>query len=143
MGLLDSLLQGGALDDLTALVKENPRIIEAATSLLNPKDSSVGDGFGVDDLLGSLNGGGLGDVVSSWLGSGSNQAIGADQLGSILGSGVLEQFAAKAGVGADQAGSVLAGVLPELINQLSPKGQAPDAGNLGSLLGGVLSGLRN
>jgi hypothetical protein len=40
-----------------------------------------------------------------------------------LGRPGLGRFAQKAGVGAQEAPSVLASILPELVNQLTPKGQ--------------------
>lgn len=142
MALLDTLLNGTTLDDLSSLMKENPQILQAAASLLDSGDSSVGEGFGLEDVIGALKGGGLERVVSSWLGSGQNQGIDGSQLEKALGPDVLGQFASRAGVGEAQAGSVLASVLPQLVNQLSPRGAAPDSGSLGGLLGGVMSSLQ-
>ena len=75
MGLLDAILQqagsaalgggrgasgaGGIVD----LVTKNPQIIAAALSMLNPKDTSVGGGGGLADVIGAFNKGGLGDVI--------------------------------------------------------------------------------
>lgn len=143
MGLLDSLLQDGTLlGDLTNFASENPQILEAALSLLSERQGTVGGSGGLGALLASLREGGLGELAASWLGTGANRAVAPDQLGRALGGDTLAEFAKAAGIGSDQAPSVLAGILPELVNQLSPQGRAPETGSLDAMLGGLLKTLR-
>jgi uncharacterized protein YidB (DUF937 family) len=85
---------------------------------------------GLGGLMEKFNQAGLGEVASSWVGKGENMPISADQLSSVLGSGAIGDIAAKLGVGQGEAGGMLAQVLPGLIDQLTPDGQAP-AGGLG------------
>jgi uncharacterized protein YidB (DUF937 family) len=40
---------------------------------------------------------GLGDVVSSWIGTGQNQPVTGEQIASVLGSVKVQQFAQKLG----------------------------------------------
>jgi hypothetical protein len=47
--------------------------------------------------------GGLGDIVSSWLGDGENAAISPDTISSIFGSDKLSEFASKLGLDAETA----------------------------------------
>ena len=152
MGLLDSLLsqmtggqgggqQGSALGSLASLVASNPQILSAAASLLSSKDTSVGGNAGLAGLVQAFQGKGLGDIMSSWVGGGPNQPVSPGQLSEALGPQTLNQFAAKAGIGADQAGSVLAGLLPVLVNHVTPQGQVPESNSLESTLGGLLSSL--
>ena len=155
MGLLDDILKqvggagaaqpgaggAGALGSLAEMVMKNPQIIAAALAMLNPKDTSVGGGGGLGDLIGAFTKGGLGDVASSWVGGGPNKPIDPGALSSILGGDVLGQFAQKAGVGAQEAPSVLASILPELVNQLTPKGQVPQGNELEGMLGSLLGQL--
>jgi uncharacterized protein YidB (DUF937 family) len=77
-----------------------------------------------------FNQAGMGDQMSSWVGKGENLPISADQLSSVLGSGAIGDIASKLGVDQGQAGGLLAQVLPGIIDQLTPNGQAP-AGGLG------------
>ena len=154
MGLLDDILKqvggagaaqagaggAGALGSLAEMVMKNPQIVSAALAMLNPKDPSVGGG-GLGDIIGAFTKGGLGDVASSWVGGGPNKPIDAGALSSILGGDVLGQFAQKAGVGAHEAPSVLASILPELVNQLTPKGQVPQGNELEGMLGSLLGQL--
>jgi uncharacterized protein YidB (DUF937 family) len=151
MGLLDAILkqqaggpaagQAGGLGAIADLLMRNPQIIAAALSMLNPKDKSVGGGGGLADVVASFDKGGLGDVMSSWVGGGPNQPVDPGALASVLGPDILGQFASKAGVGATEAPSVLASVLPELVNQLTPQGQVPHGSALDGLLGSLVGQL--
>ena len=156
MGLLDSVLgavinnasQGGAqasaggaaggLGGLLGLAAQNPQLIQVVMSLIS-NDGPVG---GLPGLMAKFQQAGLDNVLSSWLGSGPNQAISGDQLSNVLGSGPLGQIAAQLGVGPGAAAGQLAQVLPGLVDQLSPKGEAPQGGfgNASDLLG-MLGGL--
>jgi uncharacterized protein YidB (DUF937 family) len=77
--------------------------------------------------------------MSSWVGGGPNKPVDPGSLANALGPEILGQFARKAGVGSGEAPSILASILPELVNQLTPQGQVPQGnaldGALGSLLG--------
>ena len=155
MGLLDEILkqaagggqanvggaQAGGLGAIADLVMKNPQIISAALSMLNPKDTSVGGGGGLADVIGAFNKGGLGDIMSSWVGGGPNKPVDPGALGNILGPDVLGQFAQKAGIGHGDASSVLASVLPELINHMTPQGQVPQGNALDGMLGSLLGQL--
>lgn len=112
---------------------------KAATSLMgsstNPLVHSAYDMIqnhpgGLDGLVQSFQQKGLGDVVSSWVGSGQNMPITSDQITHVLGSDAVKNLAAKAGISTDQAGSQLAALLPGLIDKLTPNGHTGDAGGL-------------
>ncbi len=150
MGLLDDILkqttrdgggQAAGLGAIADLVMKNPQIIAAAIAMLNPKDASVGGGGGLADIVSSFNKGGLGDVMSSWVGGGPNKPVDAGALANVLGPDVLGQFARKAGIGSADASSVLASVLPELVNQMTPQGRVPQGNALDGVLGSLLGQL--
>jgi len=142
MSLIDEILQNkAALGSVAELVAKNPQLLRAAASLLSTKDTSVGGAGGLGSLLGAFQNKGLGDVAASWVGTGQNQPVSADQVASALGNDTLSQFAGKAGIGLDEAGPVLAALLPMLVDRTTPKGQVPDANALEGSLGGLLSGL--
>lgn len=105
--------------------------------------SNDGQQGGLGGLMEKFNQAGMGDVVSSWVGKGENMPINADQLTQVLGSGAIGDIASKLGVGQGEAGGMLAQVLPGLIDQLTPDGQAPEGGlggtgDLMGMLGGLL-----
>src|SRR4029453_3947265 len=65
----------------------------------------------------------------SWVSTGQNMNISADQLQQIFGSSTMRDMASQLGMPQEQAGSTMAQVLPELINQLTPQGQVPANGD--------------
>lgn len=139
MGLLDNLMKGGG--GLAQVVAQNPQLVSAAISLLNPKDPSVGGTGGLGGVIGAFEKAGLGQMMSQWIATGPNPPVSAGQVTSALGADVLSQFARKAGIGQGDAASALASVLPGLIDHLTPSGQVPPANDLQNTLGSLLSGL--
>ncbi len=82
---------------------------------------------------------GLGGVVSSWIGTGQNLPISADQLQSVLHSGTLQQVAQKAGIDPSQLTSMMSTLLPGLIDKLTPNGQIPNASALQQMMNAVVA----
>lgn len=80
---------------------------------------------GLEGVIGRFRQGGLGRQADSWVGTGQNMNISADQLQEIFGSSTMNDLASQLGVPQEQAGSTMAQLLPELINQLTPQGQVP------------------
>lgn len=101
---------------------------------------------GVGGLAEKFGQAGLGDVVGSWVGSGANAGVTAEQIAAVIGHGPLADIAAKMGVSPQQAGETLAGLLPEAIDRLTPGGQIDGAddllaklpGGIGDIIGGFL-----
>lgn len=96
---------------------------------------------GVGGLVEQFTRHGLGDAVGSWIGTGANMNITADQIRTVLGSGPVAEFAARLGVSPDQASETLAGLLPEAVDRLTPGGDANAAQDLMSRLPGGLGGM--
>ena len=92
---------------------------------------------GLNGVLDKLKTSGLGDQVASWVGTGENQAVSADQITSALGSSQIAELAAKFGISPDVLSGQLAQHLPDVINKLTPHGEVPaDSSNmLTSVLG--------
>jgi uncharacterized protein YidB (DUF937 family) len=141
MGFLDEIVKSQDLGSIAGMIAKNPQILQAAIALLSTKDSSVGGSGGLGSLASAFQGKGLEDVFSSWVSTGANKSISASQLENVLGKDVLGQFAKKAGIGSGEAGSVLASLLPELVNQVTPKGKVPETSSLEGALGSILSSL--
>jgi uncharacterized protein YidB (DUF937 family) len=129
MGLLDGILGslgGGKGGDAVA----------AVTNLINSQPGGLGG------LVTHFEQGGLGEVAKSWVSTGDNMPISADQIAAVMGSGPVAEFAQKMGIDPQMATGVLAQVLPQVVDHLTPNGQVP-AGGLGNLsgLGDLLGGL--
>jgi uncharacterized protein YidB (DUF937 family) len=114
MSLLDSLIQmgtgtsGGSGGGILAVVQ----------GLAN-------DHGGLPGLLSKLSEGGLGAQVQSWIGSGANLPISADQIIQALGQGRVGQIAQQLGIDPQQAAAQLAQHLPQIVDHVTPNGQMP------------------
>lgn len=121
MGLLDDLGKR-AFDPGTQATGggQTNQLAQAMLGVLNEHG-------GVQGLVQLFEQQGLGHVVSSWIGTGENLSINAQQLLNVLGPRVTE-IAQQAGLPADQGAAALAQLLPTLIDKLTPNGPVP-AGN--------------
>ncbi|VVE30692.1 hypothetical protein PCE31106_03624 [Pandoraea cepalis] len=114
-GLLGGLLGGG----------QAPQQDAAGNPATSPGDL-VGALGGLGGLTQVLENSGLGDAMRSWVGTGSNQPVSADQVAQALGpGGHLQQLADSAGVSQDEAAQQLSSLLPEVVNHLTPNGDLP------------------
>jgi uncharacterized protein YidB (DUF937 family) len=78
---------------------------------------------GLSGLVQAFQEKGLGEIASSWVGSGQNLPVSADQIHQVLGSPMVQQFAARCGLNPQEAGSKLAEVLPMIVDHLTPQGK--------------------
>ncbi len=117
MGLLDNL-ENQALGNVLG-GSSNP----LATSVLQMIQNQPG---GLQGMVQSFQQKGLGGVVSSWVGTGANSPITADQVHQVLGSDQVKALAAKAGINPDTASAAIAQMLPVIVDKLTPNGSVPD-----------------
>lgn len=115
MSLLDTLAsmaggnqQGGSASLLPALIEQ-----------LNNYPG------GLAGLIAAFQKGGLSEIVSSWVSTGQNLPVSADQLGSVLDPGVVNELAAKTGRDTNSVLGSLASLLPQLVDQATPDGAVP------------------
>lgn len=85
---------------------------------------------GLAGLVQSFQQKGLGDIISSWISTGQNLPISPEQISEGLGSETLQNLAAKAGISPDEISTTLSGVLPGIVDKLTPDGTLPDADGL-------------
>jgi uncharacterized protein YidB (DUF937 family) len=116
---------------------------EAHAGLVTAAMEAVGgsSGSGLGGLVEAFQAKGLGDVVASWIGTGQNLPVSAEQIQSVLGSGLVQQLAARAGLPPEAATTLLAQILPRAVDRLTPEGTVPAGGLLGQATG-LLRGLR-
>jgi uncharacterized protein YidB (DUF937 family) len=136
MGLLDSIVGqvAGALGSGAAGPQGG--LLEAVTGLLNNPQTG-----GLQGLIQAFEQQGLGHVISSWIGTGQNLPISADQLQAVLGNAQVQAIAQKLGLSPQDITSHLSQLLPQVVDQVTPNGQVPQGGDLSSALGSVLGGL--
>ena len=122
MSLLDNVIS--AATSAMSGSGEQGKAVELVTQLVQQNGGNVGD------LLSKLQQGGLGDALQSWIGTGSNASVDASQIQNALGSN-LSEAAAKVGLDTSSAGNLLAQYLPNIINAITPNGNAADADGFG------------
>ena len=133
MGLLDEVLAmaGGS----GAQQSQHASALGAILSLIN--SPQVG---GLAGLQSMFQQGGLGHIMSSWIGNGPNLPVSANQLQNVLHGGSLQQAAQQAGMDSSQFTNTMSTLLPHLVDKVSPNGQLPDASALQQMLKGLAAG---
>jgi uncharacterized protein YidB (DUF937 family) len=124
MGVFDDLA-GKVLGGIGGGGAEHSGLMQEVLGVL----SSQGTG-GLGGLVKTFQEKGLGDIVSSWVGTGANQPISPQQVQEGLGHGLIEQIATKVGISPEVASSNLAEILPRVVDYLTPQGKIPEGGTL-------------
>lgn len=156
MGLLDSVLgavlnggqsaqqqapsAAGGMGGIIGALASNPQLMHVLMSLLSGQGGTGAQagGGGLGGLAAQFQQAGLGDVLSSWIGTGQNHAVSGDQLTQVFGQDQLSQLGAKLGMDGSGLAGELSKILPGLVDQMTPQGQLPtqaDNGNPNDLFG--------
>lgn len=120
MGLLGDLL-GSLSGGSNAGGAAEARIVSAVAGMLSDKQSG-----GLAGLVENFQKNGLGDVVTSWISTGKNLPISADQIQRVFGNQQVSQIAQRVGIEPEKVTTALASVLPGLVDTLTPNGQLPN-----------------
>jgi uncharacterized protein YidB (DUF937 family) len=121
MGVLDGLL--GSLMGGSPQTGQSP-LLQMALQLIQQNG-------GLPGIIGKFQQAGLGQQAGSWVGTGQNLPISAQELQQVLDGGTIGQIAQQFGLSRGDAGSGLARALPQIIDKLTPTGQiSADHGDL-------------
>ena len=118
MGTLDAVL-ADASNQFGMSSAKTTSLLSGLLAMINEMPGGLG-AF-VDRLRKS----GLGDFVSSWLGSGEPRPISSTSLEAAIGRDSIDKLASKAGLSYATAASALAFMVPKLVNRLAPGGVIP------------------
>lgn len=121
-GVLGSLLGGsrGGTSPLTAL-------LPVVTGMLA--------GGGLGKIMSGLQAAGLEDKAKSWIATGENTALSADEVKQVVPAEKIAEVAQKAGVSHDDAAGLIAQALPAVVDHVTPDGHVPDDGTVDQSLG--------
>jgi uncharacterized protein YidB (DUF937 family) len=108
MGLLDGLI-GGAI---------GAEMVTVVNGLIEKHG-------GIQGLVSQFEQQGLGATVRSWVGTGANQPISADQVHQAIGPDSIKELAAKFGMSGDELAKKLSSVLPQAVDHMTPGGKLP------------------
>jgi uncharacterized protein YidB (DUF937 family) len=115
MGLIEQLL--GSHTGQSAGGQQSNALLDLATAVIQ------GHPGGLAGLLQQFTSAGLGREASSWVSTGQNMPISAEQIAQVLGLGNVRELGEKFNVSQNSASTGLASLLPALIDHLTPKGQ--------------------
>ncbi len=116
MSIFDSLK--AVATQAVELVQKNPQIIEGIKKIIE-------DNGGVAGLVQKFKDKGFADVASSWIGTGENTAIGADDVLKVLGKESVSELATNVGMDTETTAGLVSNLLPIVIDKLSPDGNEP------------------
>ncbi|MFO0910453.1 MAG: YidB family protein [Isosphaeraceae bacterium] len=121
---IGSALPGGGATDPAPSPDTPPPdaggLFDGAVALIREK--------GLGSLMAAFDQHGLRETfVPSWISKGANPSISADQLRQVLGPETIEALARRFGISTAQASSLMAHMLPQLVDQMTPNGQIEDA----------------
>lgn len=136
MGLLD-----GAIGDVLNNLGGAAGTRDSGNPMLRMIMNLMRQNGGLGGLVDMLSRNGLGRQAASWVGTGDNDPVTADQLGQALGSGRLADLAGKFGIDPQALSGDLARYLPEVVNQLTPEGRLPDNADSNDVLENGLASL--
>jgi uncharacterized protein YidB (DUF937 family) len=91
-------------------------------------------GGGLQKILNQFQQQGLGDKAQSWVSTGDNESVSPDEVRSALGDEQVHEAATQLGVSDDDAAAVLAQVLPQAVNGVTPEGQVPSEDELAQIV---------
>lgn len=134
MGLFDSIAKNALGSMLGGSAKQDP------AAMLSGLLSESG---GLSGLKDKFQQAGLGAAFSSWVSTGQNQAINADQVQNAIGADTLQGLSSKLGMNVNTILPLLSQFLPQIIDKLTPGGQIadnhPSGGQIQSVLTSVIS----
>ncbi len=121
MGLMDSIKETVMSDvgkRFTEVGAQHP-IASQLLSMFGGGNQSAG----LSELVSTFQQKGLAGIVNSWVGTGANLPINADQIEQALGQERVQQIAAKFGMDPQALKGKLAQVLPGVVDKLTPNGK--------------------
>lgn len=121
MGLFDSIANQVLGSLINSDDKRHSGLLEALGGLVNNPQ-----GGGLHGLVDAFGRHGLGEVVSSWVGTGKNLPISAVQIQQVLGSEQVRVLAEKLGFSPEELSGQMAEMLPRIIDGMTPEGRLPE-----------------
>jgi len=121
MGKFDSVVSRltAGKEDLAGAPK---KLVEGTLELINEQKG------GLQALTDKLSASGMGAQVKSWISTGSNLPVTADQIKQALSHDELEMLALKTKLSVEEVTSHLAASLPHIVDRLTPDGKITAGG---------------
>jgi uncharacterized protein YidB (DUF937 family) len=118
----------GIMDMISGAVERHPDVNpEQHATLMQTAMQMFGNHGGISGLLSNAQSHGLGNTVQSWIGTGANQSVSAEQVENLIGPERINQLAGRVGISPETAKAALARVLPVIVDHATPQGKLPQA----------------
>ncbi len=85
---------------------------------------------GISGLLGQFSNSGLSQHIQSWIGTGENAPISADDVNRVLSNEQVQALIQKTGLPIQELMPLVAKILPHAVDEATPGGQIPDSGTV-------------
>ena len=143
-GFLSQILGGGGSGLLTQFLGTAEGATGGGLQVLITQvlGTTQGGAGGIQSLISQFESAGLGEHIKSWVGTGENLPITAEQVNQAIPQEQLAAWAEKFGLPADKISGLLAEVLPHAVDHATPEGTVPPAGaampDIASLMGKLM-----
>jgi uncharacterized protein YidB (DUF937 family) len=99
--------------------------VGALVATLGPLVAKLLQNGGLSKIMQGAQANGLSAEADSWVGTGANAPLPPSEVRAVIGDDAVHEVAREAGISDDEAADVLAAVVPEVVNGLTPNGQVP------------------
>ncbi len=113
---------------------------EKQDDLMSTVMNLIGGQGGLNGLINQFSSKGLGDVISSWVGTGKNIPVSPNQIEKVLDKDTINSITSKLGMDKNDLMGQLSNLLPQVVDKLTPDGKVPEGDILEKgkdLLGGL------
>ena len=121
--LLGGLLGGGGTS--TGTRSGGGMNMGVLVGVLGPLIAKFLQGGGLSKMMQGAKANGLSAQADSWVGTGANEPLAPQEVRAVVGEDAVQEVAREAGISEDEAADVLAAVVPQVVNGLTPNGQVP------------------
>lgn len=135
MGILDSIVGGlgGSPGGAPGGAASSSAVVSQVLDMLRGQGGATN---GLGNLLQAFENTGLGHLFQSWVGTGQNLPVSAQQIQNALGnSALLQRIAQATGMQPADVAQHLSVVLPQIVDHLTPNGQIHTGDATGALEG--------
>jgi uncharacterized protein YidB (DUF937 family) len=106
----------------------------AIVAVLGPIVAKLLKNGGLSKMMQGARASGLSAEADSWVGTGENAPVSGQDVRAVVGEDTVQELAQGAGISEDEAAQVLAHVVPQVVNGVTPNGQVPADEDLDQLV---------
>jgi uncharacterized protein YidB (DUF937 family) len=129
-----------AFDDFLKKIIPDDRVRGVVESFLSGGEDDSGKSSGPAARVEQMKNAGLGEQTKSWVGTGPNKQLTAEELRGVIDQADLKKIAQKAGMSEQEMLEALADHLPNVVDKATPSGNMGDLRNMSGMPRGSSQG---